>query len=116
MLATMRGEANDPRIDVLAATPIDLGDGWRFIVAEIGTSTFHFGIAASGTFVLAAPPGQPWRRIGPDANGAAVALDPAQRDQGWPRLMYQNRRGNDQAWNVWRWNGHAYVHHGRIGQ
>ena len=36
--------------------------------------------------------------------------------QGGPRLMYQNRRGNDQAWNVWRWNGHAYVHHGRIGQ
>lgn len=114
MLAEMRAEANAPQIDVVSGWLIEPGDGWRFILTEVGASTYHFGIGAFGGFVLAAPPGEPFRLVGPSANAMIVWLDREQRYQGWPRLIFQSARGIDPPFHAWRWNGSEYVYDRKI--
>lgn len=110
LLAQMNAEANSAIVDVQTAWLIDLGDGWRFILAEVGPSTFHFGIGAYGGFVLAAPPGEPFRRVGPDANASIIWIDQEQRNMGWPRLLFQSARGMTPSFHAWQWNGREYAY------
>jgi hypothetical protein len=109
-LAQMNTQANPAIVDVQTAWLIDLGDGWRFILAEVGPSTFHFGIGAYGSFVLAAPPGEPFRRVGPDANASIIWIDKEQRHMGWPRLLFQSARGMTPSFHAWQWNGREYAY------
>ena len=109
-LARMNTQDSSHTVDVLEAGLIDLGDGWRFILADVGTSTYHFGIAAYGSYVLAAPPGQTFRLVGPDASAALIWIDTEQRNMGWPRLLFKNVRGVNQPFHAWRWNGHEYIY------
>jgi hypothetical protein len=108
LLAEMNAEAAPAIVDVQGAWLIDLGDGWRFILAEVGPSTLHFGIGGFGGFVLAAPPGEPFRRIGPDAAASIIWIDREDRIMGWPRLLFQSARGVNPPFHAWRWNGRDY--------
>lgn len=110
MLAQMRTEANDPNIDIMTAWLIDLEDGWRFLLTEVGPSNFHFGMGGFGGIVLASPPGESFRRVGPDASAGLIWLDLEQRYQGWPRLFFQSARGVNPPFHVWRWNGQEYIY------
>lgn len=109
-LAEMNTQADPAIVDVQTAWLIDLGDGWRFILTEVGPSTFHFGIGAYGGFVLASPPGEPFRRVGPDANASIIWIDQEQRNMGWPRLLFQSARGMNPPFHAWRWNGQDYIY------
>ena len=110
LVAEMNTQADPAIVDVQTAWLIDLGDGWRFLLTEVGPSTFHFGIGAYGGFVLASPPGEPFRRVGPDANASIIWLDKEQRNMGWPRLLFQSARGVNPSFHAWRWNGQEYIY------
>lgn len=110
MLAEMNTQADPPIVDVQTAWLIDLGDGWRFILTEVGPSNFHFGMGGFGGVVLASPPGEPFRRVGPDANASIIWIDREQRNMGWPRLLFQSARGMAPPFHAWRWDGRAYVY------
>lgn len=113
-LAQMRLEASKPNIDVEVAWFVDLDDGWRFIIATVGASNFHFGFNGYGTIVLAKPVDQDWQKVGPHAPSFWVAVDTQARSNGWPNLIYQSERGVNQPFVVWRWDGNEYVFSRRI--
>lgn len=113
-LAQMRLEASKPDIDVEAAWFVDLDDGWRFIIATVGASNFHFGFNGFGTIVLAKPVGQDWQQVGPHAPSFWVAVDTQARSNGWPNLVYQNQRGINQPFVFWQWDGRDYVFSHRV--
>jgi hypothetical protein len=110
----MRLEASKPNIDVKLAWFVDLDDGWRFIIANVGTSNYHFGFNGYGTIVLAKPMNQAWRQVGPHAPSFWAAVDTQARSDGWPNLVYQNQRGVNQPFVVWSWDGNEYVFSLRI--
>ncbi len=113
-LAQMRLEASKPDIDVEVAWFVDLEDGWRFIIATVGASNFHFGFNGYGTIVLARPVDQDWQQVGPHAPSFWVAVDARARSNGWPNLIYQSQRGANPPFVVWSWNGSEYVFSLRI--
>jgi outer membrane protein OmpA-like peptidoglycan-associated protein len=115
-LAEMNTQATPPIVDVQTAWLIDLGDGWRFILTDVGPSNFHFGMGGYGGFVLASPPGEPFRRVGPDANASIIWIDQEQRNMGWPRLLFQSARGVNPPFHAWRWNGQNYIYDREIQQ
>jgi hypothetical protein len=109
-LAQMRQATDDSDIGVEYAGLIDAGEGWRFLITEVGPSSQLFGAAYFGIMVFAAPPGEKWRRVGPDASAGIFWVDLEQRNQGWPRLVYQSSRGGNPPFHIWRWDGASYVH------
>lgn len=113
-LATMRAEASKPDIDVDAAWQIDLGEGWQGIVAYVGPSIFHHGVAAFGTEVFIKPPSADWQSVGPHAPAFSVQFDTLLRNGGWPRLVYQSDRGVNQPYVFWQWDGTEYVFERRV--
>lgn len=101
-------QRTDPRVGIEAAGFVELHDGWRFLITDIGPSTMLYGVAGFATVIFAAPPQQEWRFVESKTEVAAF-IDSQGRTNGVPNLVYQAVRGVNQPYALWSWNGQAYA-------
>jgi hypothetical protein len=106
---------HDPAIGIAFAGFIDLANGWRFVVADVGPSTAIYGIAGFYTTVIAMPPNEDWRVVD-RKTAVATYVDSQGMTNGYPNIIYQNVRGVNQPFGLWTWNGEKYVHTRTIAQ
>lgn len=103
----------DGSVGIDMASIVDLENGTRVLVSIIGPSTALYGVAAYATVVAVQPPSGPWNVVASE-NGFAVYVDRQSITAGYPDLVYQNQRGINQPFVVWRWNGSEYAFSRRI--
>ncbi|MEP2890920.1 hypothetical protein [Tateyamaria sp.] len=98
----------DPQVGIASAGFINLENGWRFLVSDLGPSTSLYGIVGFVTPIAAQPPSGDWRIVDVKV-GVAVYIDAQNMTNGYPNIVYQNVRGANPPWNVWTWNGQKYA-------
>jgi len=103
----------DGSVGIDMASIVDLDNGTRVLVSIIGPSTALYGVAAYSTVIAVQPPSDTWNIVASE-NGFAVYVDRQSITAGYPDLVYQNQRGVNQPFVVWRWNGSEYVFSRRI--
>jgi hypothetical protein len=103
----------DGGVGIDMASIVDLDNGTRVLVSIIGPSTALYGVVAYSTVIAVQPPSRSWNVVAAE-NGFAVYVDRQSITDGYPDLVYQNQRGVNQPFVVWRWNGSEYVFSRRI--
>jgi hypothetical protein len=112
----MLAEMGRPRDQTVRATIAAWPDGRRIMVAHIEHSTtVVYGESGAGTSIMVAQGGSDWAlqlgttRLVVWADLVTPGLG------GWPDLWVQHVRGGfNIPYDIWRWNGTAYVHVGNV--
>jgi len=99
----------DGRVGIEAAGFVELDSGWQFLIANIGSSTALYGVAASAAVIVAKAPTGDWNVVAQQA-GVAVYIDNLGMTNGYPDILYQSLRGVNPPYGVWTWNGREYAH------
>lgn len=98
----------DPKVGIETASIIDLGNGWQFLVADIGPSVVLYGADAVASVIAAKPPARDWQIVAKQT-GVVVYLDSQNLTNGYPDIWYQGLRGVNQPYALWQWTGSEYA-------
>ncbi|MCE8001182.1 MAG: hypothetical protein HEP70_20330 [Rhodobiaceae bacterium] len=97
----------DPKVGIETANIIDLGNGWQFLIADVGPSIALYGADAVATVLSAKSPSKDWQIVA-QQTGVAVYIDSQGTSTGYPDIWYQSLRGANPPYAQWQWNGSQY--------
>lgn len=103
----------DANVGIGGANIVDLGNGWQFLIVDIGPSTSLYGVAAFETVLAAKPPAKEWQIVAQQV-GVAAYVDSQAMTNGYPDIWYQSVRGVNQPYALWQWTGSEYAFRRRV--